>query len=67
MLTLAWGVDILFEKLTPEIGGWGGGEFEKTFCTALCLGGGGFHAKPAMILNIFSDDPRVDAFIIGLY
>ena len=63
MLTLAWGVDILFEKLTPEIGG----EFEETFCTALCLGGWGFHAKPAMILNIFSDDPHVDALIIGLY
>ena len=25
MLTLAWGIDILFEKLTPEIGGGGGG------------------------------------------
>ena len=55
MLTLAWGIDILFEKLTPEIGGGGGG-FEKTFCTALCLWGWVFHAKPAMILNIFSDD-----------
>ena len=22
MLILIWGIDILFEKLTPEIGGW---------------------------------------------
>ena len=42
MLTLAWGVDILFEKLTPEIGGWGGGNLKKLFALHYALGGGDF-------------------------
>ena len=41
MLTLNCGIEILFEKLTPETGEWIG----KTLF-ALCLLGWGFYAKP---------------------
>ena len=43
MLTLAWGIDILFEKLTPEIGGGdGGGDLKKLFAMNYASGGGYF-------------------------
>ena len=44
MLTLAWGIDILFEKLTPEIGGGGGGGggLKKLFALPYASGGGDF-------------------------
>ena len=40
MCHVVWGLDILFEKLTPEIGV----EFENHFCTQF-LWDRGFHAK----------------------
>ena len=43
MLTLTWGIDILFEKLTPETGG---SSCKIPF--ALCIWGRGFHVKPEL-------------------
>ena len=61
MLTLTRGIDILFEKLTPETGGW---IWKAPF--GLCVWGWGFHANPAHSFNIFSDDLNFDALILGL-
>ena len=62
MLTLTWGVNILFEKLTPEVGV---SIWKKTKLGTLCLWGCGFHAKPIFFLNIFYGDLHFDAFILG--
>ena len=62
-MILTWGIDILFEKLTPETEEW----VWKTLFT-LCLWEWKFHTKLVFILSIFSGNPQVDAFfIIGLY
>ena len=62
MLTLAWGIDILFERLLPEIGGW----IWKTPFAHSPSRGWRFHAKPVFFFNIFCGDLHFDALIIGL-
>ena len=60
MLTLTWGIDILFEKLTPEKGD-GFENHPFTMSLGVC------HAKPFFIFNTFSDDQHTDALIVGLF
>ena len=61
MLTLTWGIYILFEKLAPETRGW-----ISNTPFALCLWGWEFHAKPFFFFDIFGGDPHIDALIIEL-
>ena len=62
MLTLSWGIDILFENLTPEIGGW----IWKTHFAYSASGWWRFITKPVFYFNIFCGDLHFDASIMGL-
>ena len=62
MLTLAWDIDILSEKITLETEGW----IWKTPFT-LCFWGWEVHAKPAFFFNHFIGDWHNDALFVGLY
>ena len=62
MLTLAWGIKILFEKLMPEIGGW---ILKAPFVHCAC-GAWRFHPKPVFFFKIFCGDLHFDTLILGL-
>ena len=61
MLTLNWGIDILFEKLAPEIGGW---IWKAIF--AHCSYGDGDFMQCLSFFNIFSDNLHFYALNTGL-
>ena len=61
MFILTWGIDILFQKLVAEIGGW----IWKIPLHATPLGWV-FHAKPVFLFDIFSGELLFGALIIGL-
>ena len=57
MLTLIWGIDILFEKLASQIETW----FWKNPLHIMP------HANSVFFFNIFSGDSYFDDLIIGLF
>ena len=57
----SWGIDILFEKLTPEIGS----RIWKTPLAHNAFRGRGF--MESLFFDIFGGDLHFDALIIGLF
>ena len=60
-LTLTWGIDILFDKLTRETRVW----IWKTHF-AVYFRGWRFYTKPVFFFNNFSGDLHFDASFLGL-